>query len=40
MSEDIGQLKMLSHDGKMRKTDVATTKQLLRLIQSDLKKKV
>ena len=25
---------MLSPDGKMRKTDVATTKQLLRLIQS------
>ena len=34
VSENIGQLKMLSHDGKMRKTDVATTKQLLRLIQS------
>lgn len=34
MSENIGQLKMLSPDGKMRKTDVATTKQLLRLIQS------
>ena len=34
MSENIGQLKMLSSDGKMRKTDVATTKQLLRLIQS------
>ena len=34
MSENIGQLKMLSLDGKMRKTDVATTKQLLRLIQS------
>ena len=25
---------MISSDGKMRKTDVATTKQLLRLIQS------
>ena len=34
VSENIGQLKMLSSDGKMRKTDVATTKQLLRLIQS------
>ena len=34
VSENIGQLKMLSPDGKMRKTDVATTKQLLRLIQS------
>ena len=28
------QLKMLSHDGKMRLTDVATTDQLFRLIQS------
>ena len=28
------QLKMPSHDGKMRKTDVATSKQLLRIIQS------
>ena len=34
VSENIGQLKMLSPDDKMRKTDVATTKQLLRLIQS------
>ena len=34
VSENIGQLKMISSDGKMRKTDVATTKQLLRLIQS------
>lgn len=34
VSENIGQLKMPSPDGKMRKTDVATTKQLLRLIQS------
>ena len=34
VSENIGQLKMLSPDGKMRKTDVATSKQLLRLIQS------
>jgi len=28
------QLKMLAPDGKMRKTDVADTEQLLRLIQS------
>ncbi len=28
------QLKMPANDGKMRKTDVATTKQLLRIIQS------
>ena len=34
VSENIGQLKMLSPDGKMRKTDVVTTKELLRLIQS------
>ena len=34
VSEKFGQLKILSTDGKMRKTDVATTKQLLRLIQS------
>ena len=34
VSENIGQLKMLSPDGKMRLTDVATTKQLLRIIQS------
>ena len=34
LSGNIGQLKMLSTDGKMRKTDVANTKQLLRLIQS------
>ena len=34
VSENIGQLKMPASDGKMRLTDVATTKQLLRLIQS------
>ena len=32
--EDIGQLKMLSADGKYYKTDVADTEQLFRLIQS------
>jgi hypothetical protein len=34
LSEKIGQLKMLSPDGKMYKTDVADTQQLFRLIQS------
>ena len=34
LSESIGQLKMKSTDGKFYKTDVADTKQLLRLIQS------
>jgi len=34
LSENIGRLKMPAKDGKMRLTDVATTKQLLRLIQS------
>lgn len=34
LSEKIGQLKMQASDGKMRATDVATTEQLLRLIQS------
>lgn len=34
MSENIGQLKMQSPDGKLRLTDVANTEQLLRLIQS------
>jgi BRO family, N-terminal domain len=34
LSENIGQLKMKAADGKMRATDVADTKQLLRLIQS------
>jgi hypothetical protein len=34
LSPNMGQLKMTSKDGKMRKTDVADTEQLLRLIQS------
>lgn len=34
LSENIGQLKMTSEDGKMRLTDVADTEQLFRLIQS------
>lgn len=34
LSEKIGQLKMVAPDGKMRLTDVATTEQLFRLIQS------
>lgn len=34
LSEEIGQLKMEASDGKQRATDVADTKQLLRLIQS------
>ncbi len=34
MSQDMGQLKMESADGKKYLTDVADTKQLLRLIQS------
>jgi hypothetical protein len=34
LSENIGQLKMLAEDGKMRLTDVADTTQILRLIQS------
>jgi hypothetical protein len=34
LSENIGQLKMIANDGKMRMTDVADTEQLLRLIQS------
>jgi len=34
LSENIGQLKMAADDGKMRKTDVADTEQLFRLIQS------
>jgi len=33
------QLKMVAHDGKMRLTDVATTEQLLRIIQSIPSKK-
>ena len=34
LSENIGQLKMMASDGKMRLTDAADTEQLLRLIQS------
>ena len=34
LSEEIGQLKLPSSDGKLYKTDVATTQQLFRLIQS------
>ncbi len=34
LSEKIGQLKMQAPDGKMRITDVASTEQLFRLIQS------
>ncbi len=34
LSQNLGQLKLLSSDGKMRLTDVADTEQLLRLIQS------
>ncbi|MFC6269064.1 BRO-N domain-containing protein [Frigoriflavimonas asaccharolytica] len=34
LSENIGQLKMQSTDGKFYKTDVADTEQLFRLIQS------
>lgn len=34
VSEKIGHLKMLAPDGKMRKTDVADTEQIFRLIQS------
>lgn len=39
VSQNMGQLKLLSPDGKMRLTDVATTEQLLRLIQSVPSKK-
>ncbi len=34
LSQNMGQLKMLALDGKMRLTDVADTGQLLRLMQS------
>jgi hypothetical protein len=34
LSEKIGQLKMQADDGKLRKTDVADTEQVFRLIQS------
>lgn len=39
LSHNLGQLKMLSGDGKMRLTDVADTEQILRLIQSIPSKK-
>ncbi len=34
LSHNLGQLKMMAEDGKMRDTDVADTEQLFRLIQS------
>jgi hypothetical protein len=34
LSHSLGQLKMLAEDGKMRKTDIADTEALLRIIQS------
>lgn len=34
LSDKIGQLKLIAGDGKLRKTDVADTEQLFRLIQS------
>lgn len=34
LSHDLGQLKMVAEDGKMRLTDVTDTEQLFRLIQS------
>ena len=39
VSQNMGQLKLPAPDGKMRLTDVATTEQLLRLIQSVPSKK-
>jgi aspartyl aminopeptidase len=39
LSQELGQLKMQSDDGKYYLTDVATAKQLLRLIQSIPSKK-
>lgn len=39
LSENIGRLKLLAGDGKMRLSDVADTEQLLRLIQSVPSKK-
>jgi len=33
LSQNMGQLKMLAEDGKMRMTDVADTEQIFRLIQ-------
>jgi hypothetical protein len=37
LSEKIGQLKLLSTDGKSYKTDVADTEQLFRLVQYNIK---
>jgi len=34
LSHNLGQLKLLSEDGKMRLTDVASTEQIFRIIQS------
>jgi len=34
LSDNIGQMKMMASDGKMRLTDVANTEQLFRLVQS------
>ena len=34
LSDKIGQLKLIAEDGKLRKTDVADTEQLFRIIQS------
>ncbi len=34
LSDKIGQLKLIAEDGKLRKTDIADTEQLFRLIQS------
>ncbi len=34
LSQNLGQLKMQASDGKMRMTDVATTEQMFRIIQS------
>jgi len=39
VSHNLGQLKLLSDDNKMRLTDVANTEQILRLIQSIPSKK-
>ena len=39
VSQNMGQLKMPAPDGKMRLTDVATTEQIFRLIQSIPSKK-
>jgi len=39
VSQNLGQLKLLSEDGKMRLIDVANEKQLFRVIQSILSPK-